>query len=473
MQSRGLAAALFLCLAAFAETPPAIRLTVRAGVPLRLYLTKGISKRAGVPVNAKVLEPVYAFDREVIPAGARVIGSVSSVRPVSGKERARAILNGDFTPLHVALVQFTTLIMPDGRQIALHTAPTPGLNMIANLHPPKPKKDPPKPAPTGVLAKGKRYVSDTVHAQVDRVRSIPQIVRGPDKKEIVTDYLESKLPYHPQHVRKGTRFDAELTQPLEFGTEQVPRTALALVGDQPAPDTVAHARLVTPLESGVSKTGQPVEAVLTEPVFSAAHKLLLPEGTHLSGKVAVTQKARRFRRSGRLRFTLQSYELPPDAVKLLASSAASTARPAQKALIHRTQVTLAAAEGAGKSPLKVNSEGTVQVQQSKMRFLAAAGSVMVARRAGDNDPIRNQNTGAVIGQNANVGGRTIGGGFGFGLIGAGIAQSSRWVGAGFGYYGLAWALYSTLLARGPEVQFGKNAVIDVRFDARAPAAGAK
>ena len=58
---------------------------------------------------------------------------------------------------------------------------------------------------------------------------------------------------------------------------------------------------------------------------------------------------------------------------------------------------------------------------------------------------------------------------GFGLLGAIAAQSSRNVGAVFGYYGLAWSVYSTVVARGAEVQFGKNAVIDIGFNQRAPA----
>jgi hypothetical protein len=36
----------------------------------------------------------------------------------------------------------------------------------------------------------------------------------------------------------------------------------------------------------------------------------------------------------------------------------------------------------------------------------------------------------------------------------------------FGYYGMAWSLYSTLIARGAEVQFRKNAMVDVRFNTR-------
>jgi hypothetical protein len=51
------------------EESPRISLSVPSGAPLRLYLTKRVSKRAGAPVEAKLLESVFAFDREVIPAG--------------------------------------------------------------------------------------------------------------------------------------------------------------------------------------------------------------------------------------------------------------------------------------------------------------------------------------------------------------------------------------------------------------------
>ena len=63
--------------------------------------------------------------------------------------------------------------------------------------------------------------------------------------------------------------------------------------------------------------------------------------------------------------------------------------------------------------------------------------------------------------------RTLGGGLGFGLLGTIAAQSSRTVGAAFGYYGLAWSVFSTVVARGPEVQFDKNAVVDISFNTRA------
>src|SRR2546423_1207042 len=78
---------------------PKISLSVSSGAPLRLYLTKRIPNRLGAPVEGKVLDPVFAFDREVIPAGTAIQGEVSRVQPASKWLRARAILNGDFTPI--------------------------------------------------------------------------------------------------------------------------------------------------------------------------------------------------------------------------------------------------------------------------------------------------------------------------------------------------------------------------------------
>lgn len=378
------------------------------------------------------------------------------------------MVNGDFTPLRMAYIEFTTLVMPDGRRLPLHTAETLGLNSIVPL---RPSKKPSSSAPqnTGVLGTGKQKVQDAIQGQIARAKSIPDLVRGPDKKERVEDYLLARLPYHPQYVRKGTRFDAELLDPVSFGSG--PAGSLALVGTQPPADSVAHARLITPLDSASSRQGESVEAVLAEPVFSADRKLVLPEGTHLEGTVVAAKRARWLHRSGQLRFNFREIELPAEVAQLQAANPGATPRPAQERLKLRTEAGLQAAESTGKVLLKVDSEGGVQAKESKTRFLAATAAVMIARRAGDNDPLRNQ-SGQIVGQSQNVAGRTIGGGFGFGLLGTGIAQSSRYVGTAFGYYGMAWSLYATLIARGAEVQFGRNAVVDIRFNTRSEPAAA-
>src|ERR1035437_8793279 len=132
----------------------------------------------------------------------------------------------------------------------------------------------------------------------------------------------------------------------------------------------------------------------------------------------------------------------------------------------KTQATLEAAEASGTAPIQVDSEGGVQAKESKTRFIAPVISLMLASRPADNA------TGAT-GGDANISGRTLGGGLGLGMLGAAVSQSSRYVGMAFGYYGLAWSVYSSVIARGGEVQFDKNAVMDIKFGSRKLPQGSK
>ena len=198
------------------EAPPQITLSVPSGVPLRLYLARRVPKRLGAPVEAKLLESVFAFDREVLPAGTVALGEVNRVQPVGKWERARAIVNGDFTPLHLAQVEFTTLVLPDGRRLATHTVETVGLTSIYTEPSNKPsKKKHPSAGPQsqngGILGTAKQTAKDQINGAINsRTRGIADIVRGPNKKEKLIDFLWAKLPYHPQYLRRGTRFDASL-----------------------------------------------------------------------------------------------------------------------------------------------------------------------------------------------------------------------------------------------------------------------
>jgi hypothetical protein len=354
----------------------------------------------------------------------------------------------------------------------LHTVESPGLDTLVPLKPPKQRSAAASANSGGVLGAGKQKARDAMDAQIARIKSIPDVVRAPGKKAWLYDYAMSRLPYHPQSVRSRTRFDAELQASLTFGSEKVTQDSLALLGSQPASGSVVHARLLTPLDSMNSMSGEKVEAVLEEPLFSADQKLVLPEGTLVNGTVTMARKARWFHRGGHLRFNFQNVDLTPEVVELMSPPPGIPLSSEEKphhfeALQFRTQATLSAAEG-GSAPLKVDKEGSVQTTESKTRFIGTAIAVLISRRAADNDPERSQ-SGVITGQSSNVGGRTLGGGMGFGLLGAVAAQSSRGVGAAFGYYGMAWSVYSTVVKRGAEVQFGRNAVIDIGFNPRTPA----
>jgi hypothetical protein len=446
-----------------ADEAPNISLSVPAGAPLRLYLTKRVSKRAGDPVTGKILEPVFAFDKEVIPTGSLITGRVSQVEPVGKWLRFRAIVNGDFTPLRNAQAEFDSLTLPDGSRRPLQTVAVMGLNSFYT-EPSKNKKNqraPPTGPNSGILGTSKRTAKDQINGAINaRSRGIADIVRGPNKKERLVDFFWAKLPYHPQYLRRGTRFDAPLKEALQFGTESVNLVDLMELGSQPSADSMVRARLLTALDSATAKPGEAAEAVVAAPLYSSNQKLVLPEGTRLVGTVTVVKKARSFHRPGQLRFNFERIELPGEVADLRS--------PAPRPPVLRTQARLDAAEGNGTAPIKVDSEGGIKAQESKTRFIAPLISLVLASKAADNDAGRHREAGTA-GAEGNISGRTLGGGLGFGLLGSAVSQSSRYVGMAFGYYGLAWSVYSNVIARGGEVEFDKNAMMDIRFGARTPA----
>ena len=442
-----------------------VPLTVPAGTPLRLYLTKRIPRRLNAPVQAKMLAPLYAFDREVIPAGTEVFGTVTRLRPVPTAERTKAMMSGDFTPLHLAEVRFTSMRLPEGRRIPIDTVESAELNSLFPSKPPNPRKQNGHTQNDGTSGNGTQIVKDQIDARVSALKSIPDVVQGPGKKDKLEDFLWAKLPYHPQFVRARTRFDAELRGSLDFGSATVTQDSLALLGSQPSGESTVHARLVTPLASKISIQGQTVRAILDEPLFSATHQLVLPEGTQLDGTVVLVKKAGWFHHAGRLRFTFDGVELPSEALDLLAPPAGPSVPVEERTLQFRTQATLRAAESGG-APVKVDSEGGVQASESKTRLVGVALAAVVATHSGLGDPKTNSN--GVSTQGRNTGGRVLGGGSGFGLVGSIAAQISSNTSLGLAYYGLARSVYFGVIARGPEAEFLKNAMVDIGFDVRTP-----
>ena len=66
--------------------------TVAAGVPLRVALEHRVAiKRVGESFQARLVEPVYVFDRAVLPAGTTVVGHVSEIGGVPAGRRFAAV----------------------------------------------------------------------------------------------------------------------------------------------------------------------------------------------------------------------------------------------------------------------------------------------------------------------------------------------------------------------------------------------
>ncbi len=82
---------------------------VPTGVPLHIQVTKTAHLHKGAAVSGVLTTPIYVRDRLVLPVGSPVSGTVTEYAPVDHIVREQALLNGDVTPLHDPVVDFTSV----------------------------------------------------------------------------------------------------------------------------------------------------------------------------------------------------------------------------------------------------------------------------------------------------------------------------------------------------------------------------
>ena len=118
-------------------SPPAlasITLKVAEGTPLRIAIDDRTRiQDVGEPIHGKLMEGVYSFDQEVIPAGSVATGKVTRIAAVSGFRRTLAYANGNLTPFHEYEVTFDSVTLPSGKQIAIHTSARAGTAEVVHL----------------------------------------------------------------------------------------------------------------------------------------------------------------------------------------------------------------------------------------------------------------------------------------------------------------------------------------------------
>ena len=436
---------------------PSIRipLNLERGVPLHLILVNKLPFRQNEAVHARLVDPLFAFDREVVPPGAEVTGRITGLPGVSKGKRTAAILRGDLTPLRDPVIEFDTLVLKNGTQIPLETRVTPGAGTTVRFA-----------SSNGSRKKGR--VATAIQSARDQIsarkRAVIDEIKTPGKMQRLRDAVVAQLPYHPQFFPAGSRFNAELLTPVNFGDAIMSRSAFAHLGSQPQPDSIVYARLLSGLDSRTSHQGTPVEAVLSRPLYSSDHFLSFPEGSRLHGLVVQSKPARLWHRNGRLRFLFHGIEPPAGSTALVAADPQS--RP--KVMIRRIEGRLESVDVRSKGSsdkVQMDEEGGTKIASSNTRFIMPAVDVMLAGAGLDHDPVKQGGvpTGAY---QANPAGRALSGGVGLGLIGAALGQISRPFAAGLGFWGASWSIYSNVLARGQEVQFPVDTSIEIRVGSR-------
>src|SRR5689334_15138070 len=114
--------------------PQTIPLRLMDGTAIQVALTDEVRVRQlGQPIRAKVMEPVYAFDQIVVPAGAEVLGRIDGLGKISRKQRVLSALDMDFTPSREVNVTFEELVIPSGKHMPMQTSVAPGSGQVLQL----------------------------------------------------------------------------------------------------------------------------------------------------------------------------------------------------------------------------------------------------------------------------------------------------------------------------------------------------
>jgi hypothetical protein len=452
--------------------PASIPLTVPTGTPLRIALDQRVRiSHPGEVVHGKVVETVYAFDQEVIPAGSIATGHVKSIAPVSGVRRTMAYANGDLTPFHGYEVTFDAVTLPDGRLLPVKTSVMPGTAEVVHL-----VSNPAKQQEKGVAGRAtdraKTEAKGKMAEAKQQAREGWAKLTAPGKMHRLKEFLIAQSPYRKQYVQPGTRFVAELEDPLDFGATTRTSEQLASVGTEPTPDSTLKARLVAEVSSATASRGTPVTAILTEPLYSPTHQLILPANSRLVGQVIKAKSARKLHRNGELRVIFEHIETSDEGVQALAQVQRETQAQAEgsQAAAERSQVqtqaqsqamigNLEGVEVDRRANIQLDEEGGAHTTTSKTRYLSSGLAVMLAAAASHTEVERGTT------EMAGPGVRSAAGGSGFRLTGAllSLVAKSTPVSVALGAYGASTSIYANFISRGHDVILPRDTPLEIGF----------
>jgi hypothetical protein len=404
---------------------PFVSLEVPKGTALVVAIDRDFRVvHAGQPIHGRLVEPIYAFDKIVIPVGATVTGRVTEIDDPSKVARTAAALDADFSPARQVQVEFDHIVISNDKDIPMRTLVTPGSGSPIEFVSAADEKGGTR---DGVAEKVKAAKVQAKQEWNDAMKQVHE----PGKVRRAELYVESQLPVHPQYIEAGTVYFAELDHPLAFGSEPLTASIAASVGAPPPNGSVIQARLATPLNSATSRPGDSVEAVITRPLFDG-DRLILPQGSRIEGTVVQAQAAHHPARNGQLRVVFRELRLPDGVEEKVAAS-------------------LEGVESAKRDNVKLDSEGGARATAPPTRYLTTAAAVGLGGASFLGDSF------------GETGPRTAGSAGGYKLIGIalGLTIHSQPFGMAMGAFGASRSIYGNFIARGHDVDFPKNTAMTI------------
>src|SRR5262249_569167 len=267
---------------------------------------------------------------------------------------------GNFTPFRKYQVDFDALTLPDGKVLNIKTVTSPGTSEVVHLVANKSKEEEKKKnAAARAASNAKQDAESQIHSGIEQIKS-------PNLMHRLKTLVYSQSPVHRQFIEKGTRFNATLEGELPFGDVVRTQGELAQLGSAPEPDSLLHARLTAGVSSADATRATQVNALLTEAVCSADHRLLLPANTRLAGEVQEAKAAQTFHRNGELRLAFNRIELPSGVAQAM-------------------QGTLEGMEVDRSAHLALDQEGGTRATTPKTRYLSTGFSLAMLAAASHPD----------------------------------------------------------------------------------------
>ncbi len=391
-----------------------------AGTILAVQLSADAKMKAGAPVSGRLTEPVYAHDKLLIPSGSVLSGTIVELEPAAHSRSVNAKLQGDFTPLHEAAVQFQQITFPGGAQVAIST--TPMTQGVETLH-----------IQSAYAAAHHQSLPKRVWNDLNgRKNEAVATFTAPGKTSRLKKMFYHQLPYHPETLDGGLEYNAALADPVEL-------TVLSDTPKEPAQgdkkglekNATLHALLKTPVDSKTALQGTPVKAEVTEPFLDEQNRVVVPQGSILVGSVTQSKPAGKWAHDGVLRFAFNQLQFPAGFQQRVYGTTSAIA------VDHR-------------SNLQMDVEGGVSPQKPSALLPLAMGVLSAAALHEDEDSLAHAATSSN----------------GFALIGRAIAigTGSNYVGGIIGAYGTARTTYSRFIAHGADVSFPQNTRIEIEVD---------
>lgn len=411
-----------------------VALTVPKGMAIQVIIDKELKvAKVGQPIRGRVVEPIYAFDKLVVPAGTEVTGKITQLEEVSGGKRTLEALNADLSPARKVVIQFDTIVLADGKRVAVETIVTPGSGQVIEFVSAAKKKS---KRPADIAAEKAAEAEN--QAKQELRRALAQ-VEAPGRIHRAKRYLIAQFPIHPQYIDPGTVYFAELKAPLNFGSEPLTPEMEKSIGVTPPEGSLVQARLSADLSSATARKGDPVEATLSRPLFEGK-QLIFPQGSRLEGSVVEARAARRLSRNGQLRITFREIAPPERLAQVI-------------------QTNLKALESAKRDDLRLDTEGGAEAQTPKKRYLQTSIAIGLAAASSGDDGLN----------------RVEGGAGGFRVVGIALGAfvRSQPLGLAMGALGASRSIYVHFIARGRDVVLPKNTSMEIEIGSRPAPASAE